>query len=120
MKTRNYIGGAVLLALLSLNGWAADNMKATIRLFQSTTLGSTHLAAGEYKMTWQGTGPQVEVTLSQGNKGLVTVPAQVVQERSGYSTPVIYTNSATNTLTGINLPHQSFTFTNDGGAASGN
>src|SRR5262245_2919394 len=120
MKVRNFISGAVLMALLFVTGWAADSMKATIRLFQPVKLGSAQLAPGEYKMTWQGTGSQVEVTFSQGKKALVTVPAQVVQERSGYRNPAVQTNSKTNALTGVALPTMSFSFDNNSVATSGN
>jgi hypothetical protein len=126
MKTRNVISSAVLIVLLSLTGWAgdsgkaADSGKATIRLYQPATVGSTELAAGEYKITWQGTGPQADVTFSQGKKAVVTVPAQVAQERSGYSGPVIHTNSKTKALLGISLPKVSLTFNGNGASATGN
>lgn len=120
MKVRNVISSAVLIVLLSLSGWAGEGGKATIQLYQPTTVGSTELAPGEYKISWQGTGPQVDVTFSQGKKALVTAPAQVVKERSGYSGPVIHTNNKTKALVGIGLPKLSFTFNDNGATASGN
>lgn len=120
MKVRNFISGAVLMALLSLTAWAADGGKAKITLNEPATVGTTKLAAGEYKMTWQGTGPNVEVTFSQGKKTLVTVPAQVVQERSGYNSPVVRFNNQTDTLLGVALPKLSFSFTSDGATDTGN
>lgn len=120
MKVRNLISGAVLIVLLSLMGWAGESGKATIRLYQPATVGSTQLAAGEYKISWQGTGEQANVTFSQGKKELVTVPAKVVEERSGYSGPIIHSNSKTGALLGIGLPKVSLTFNGNGANASGN
>ena len=109
MKIRSLLLTGVL-GLISLTGFAADNSKATINLSQAVTLGSTQLPAGQYKMTWSGTGSDVKVTLSQGKNAVATVPAQVVEQRSGLNSPAVLTDSKTGALLGVQLPEQSLTF----------
>jgi len=120
MRVRSFTLSAVLVALLSMTVWAADSNKATIRLSEPTIVGSAQLAPGEYKLTWTGTGSDVQATFSQGKKTVATVPAHLVQEASGYSSPVIRTNSETKALLGVGLPKVSLSFTGDGAASSGN
>src|SRR6266850_1231414 len=120
MKVRTITLSAVLVALLSMTVWAADTNKATIRLSEPANVGSTQLPAGEYKLTWTGTGSDVEAKFSQGKKTVATVPAHLVQAASGYSSPVVRTNSETKALLGVDLPKVSLSFTGNGAASSGN
>jgi len=99
--------------LLSVSGWASDRMKANIQIYKTVNVGSTQLAPGEYEITWTGSGTSAEATFSQGKKVIATVPAQLTQERSGYSSPALRTDSVSNTLTGVELPKVSLSFTSD-------
>lgn len=117
MKASKFTLSAVALVLLSASGWASDKMKANIQIYEPVHVGSTQLAAGEYKMSWTETGTSAEVTFSQGKKVIATVPAQVTQVSSGYSGPAIETDSSS--LTRIALPKTSFTFTT-GNTITGN
>ena len=46
MKLRTFALSAVTLALLALNGWAGDKMKADIMIYHAVTVGSTQLSPG--------------------------------------------------------------------------
>ena len=122
MKASKFTLGTIALVLLSVSGWASDRMKANIQIYKIVHVGSTQLAPGEYQLTWTGTGTSAEATFSQGKKVIATVPAQVTEERSGYSGPALYTDSGSNTLTGVGLPKVSLSFTSDNSvpANSGN
>jgi len=122
MKASKLTLGTVALVLLSVSAWASDKMKANIQIFKTVNVGSTQLAPGEYQLTWTGSGTGAEATFSQGKKVIATVPAEVTQERSGYSGPALYTDSVSNTLTGVELPKVSLSFTSDSSvpANSGN
>jgi len=122
MKASKFTLSTVALVLLSMSGWASDKMKANIQIYQTVYVGSTQLAPGEYKMTWTESGSNAEVTFSQGKKVIATVPARVTQVRSGYDGPALHTHGASNTLTAVELPKLSFSFTNDNAipAKSGN
>ena len=121
MKASKFTLGTIALVLLSVSGWASDRMKANIQIYKIVHVGSTQLAPGEYELTWTS-GTSAEATFSQGKKVIATVPAQVTQERSGYSGPALHTDSVSNTLTGVELPKVSLSFTSENSvpANSGN
>jgi hypothetical protein len=119
MKTSKFTLGTVALVLLSVSAWASDKMKANIQIYETVHVGSSQLAPGEYKMTWTETGTNAEVTFSQGKQVIATVPARVIQKRSGYNAPALDTDSVTKTLIAVELPKMSFSFSNDS-AVSGN
>ena len=122
MKASKFTLGTIALVLLSVSGWASDKMKANIQIYNTVNVGSTQLAPGEYQLTWTGTGTNAEAIFLQGKKVIATVPAQVTEERSGYSGPALQTDSVSNTLTGVELPKVSLSFTSDSSvpANSGN
>ena len=122
MKASKLTLGTVALVLLSVSAWASDRMKANIQIYNTVNVGSTQLAPGEYQLTWTESGTSAEATFSQGKKVIATVPAQVTQERSGYSGPALHTDSVSNTLTGVELPKVSLSFTSENSvpASSGN
>jgi hypothetical protein len=121
MKSR-FTLGAVLLVLLSVSGWASDKMKANIQVLETVQLGSTQLTPGAYTMTWTESGSNAEVTFSQGKKVVATVPAHVTQQRSVYDGTALLTDSASKTLTGVELPRVLLSFTGENAipAKSGN
>lgn len=71
------IGFAILFCSLSLSAFAAKNAQ-NVTLWSPVTVGTTNLAAGVYKVSWAGTGSDVQVTISQGKKTFVTLPAKLV------------------------------------------
>ena len=81
---------ALILALFSLPAFAAKNSQ-TVNFGDAVMVGSTQLPAGDYKVSWEATGSNVQVTLEQ--KGVshpvtATATAQVVEQknpRSGFT-----------------------------------
>ena len=65
-----------LAVLLASSAFAAT--KASVVLQNPTTIQGTKLKAGEYKLQWDGTGPNVEVSIMQGKTVLAKVPAKLV------------------------------------------
>jgi hypothetical protein len=65
-----------LALLLACSAFAAT--KANLVLNNPTTVNGTKLKAGEYKLEWDGSGPNVEVSVIQGKKVLAKVPAKLV------------------------------------------
>jgi len=68
------MGLALLLASSAFAG-----TKANLTLQSSTTLNGTKLKAGDYKLEWDGSGPNVEVSIMQGKNVIAKVPAKVVE-----------------------------------------
>jgi hypothetical protein len=65
-----------LAVLLASSAFAAT--KANLTLMSPASINGTKLKAGDYKLEWEGTGPSVEVSITQGKKVLAKVPAKLV------------------------------------------
>jgi hypothetical protein len=65
-----------LAVLLASSAFAAT--KGSLQLNHPVTVNGTQLKAGEYKVQWDGSGPNVEVSIVQGKNVLAKVPAHVV------------------------------------------
>ena len=70
----------ILLTMISAAAFAADSGSGKIRLDSAVKVGSTELPAGDYKVTWSGSGDNTQVTLTQG-KTKATATAQLVEVR---------------------------------------
>ena len=72
---------------LMLAGSAFAVTKSNFQISTPTQVSGTQLAAGEYQARWDGSGPTVQVTITQGKKVIATVPAQLVamDEASRYT-----------------------------------
>jgi hypothetical protein len=67
------MGLALLLASSAFAG-----TKASLTLSSPTVVNGTELKAGDYKLQWEGTGPNVEVSILQGKNVVAKVPAKLV------------------------------------------
>ena len=67
------MGLALLLASSAFAG-----SKANLHLNNPTTINGTKLKAGDYKLEWEGNGPDVEVSVVQGKNVLAKAPAKLV------------------------------------------
>ncbi len=77
---------ALILALLSVPAFAAKNSQI-VTFSDAVTVGSTQLPAGEYKVTWDGIGSNVQVTLAETGKlhpTTVTTTAKVTEQKNGH------------------------------------
>jgi len=68
------LGAVVLLAASAL---AAT--KGSLQLTSATNVAGKQLAAGEYTVKWEGSGPSVEANIMKGKTVIATVPAHVVE-----------------------------------------
>jgi len=90
-----------LAVLLASSAFAAS--KANLNLQNPTTINGTKLKAGEYKLEWDGTGPNVEVSIRQGKNVLAKVPAKIVDLNTAASNDAAVTKvntDGTSTLAG--------------------
>jgi len=70
----------ILSTLLAVTAFAANGGSGKITFDSAVKVGSTELPAGDYKVTWTGSGDNAQVTLKQG-KTSTTTTAQVVEVR---------------------------------------
>ena len=69
------------LALLLVTGAFAANKgnKGSIELDKPTTVSGHQLAPGQYKLTWNGTGSNVELMILSHGKLVAMVPAHLLE-----------------------------------------
>ena len=64
-----------MLALLSsVDALARDKSKHSVEITESVQVGGTQLKPGNYKIEWQGTGPEIQVNFVRDGKTIATVP----------------------------------------------
>lgn len=66
-----------LALTIAISAFAATN-STKLSFSSPSQVAGQQLAAGTYKVTWSGTGENVEVKLAQGSK-IVTVKAKLVE-----------------------------------------
>jgi hypothetical protein len=69
-----------LALVLASSAFAAT--KASLTLQSAITVNGTMLKPGDYKLVWDGSGPEVEVSIMQGKTVLAKLPAKVVDLKS--------------------------------------
>jgi len=113
---KRFFAFALMLALLSVPAFAAKNSQ-NVSVTDPIKVGSTQLPAGDYKVSWTGTGSNVQVTIAEKGKASVTVPAKIVEAKNGHVALLTNTVGGTNVLESIQLNDLSIVLT--GATASG-
>jgi hypothetical protein len=88
--------------LLASSAFAATT--ASLQLSNPVTVNGTTLKPGEYKVQWDGNGPNVEVSILQGKNVVAKVSAHVVELQTPAANDAAVTrksDSGPNSLTGI-------------------
>ena len=70
-----------LMVLFSLSMHAAQS-SVKVLLSTPVQVGATTLPEGDCKVTWTGSGPDVQLTLEAGRQKPVTVTAHLVEKKS--------------------------------------
>jgi hypothetical protein len=65
-----------LALLLAASAFAANKGSLTVQ--EPLTVNGTQLKPGDYKVQWDGNGPSVELSITQGKKVIAKVPAHMV------------------------------------------
>ncbi len=92
MKNAKFGAGLLAFSLLLATGAIAGNStKGTLNVGEAVTVGGKQLPAGKYQVEWAGTGPTVELSISDSRGTIAKVPALVLplkkaEAESGYST----------------------------------
>jgi len=71
---------AFVLSLVSIPAFAAKK-NPSINIPEDVKIGTTTVPAGDYSLTITGTGPEVQVTLTQGKKDVANFAAKEVQTK---------------------------------------
>jgi len=79
MKFANVSKGLLLgLALLLATSVFAAANKGSMQLVDPVTVSGKQLPAGDYSVKWDGSGPNVELSILKGNKVVATTPARLI------------------------------------------
>ena len=83
----------ISILVLAMSAVAAEN-SGKFTLPSAAELNGKSLAAGEYKVRWEGQGPEVQVTVSRGKETITTAPAKLVErsEKARRNAVVMNTN----------------------------
>jgi len=98
-----------LALLLASTAFAAT--KASLTLQNPTVVNGAKLKPGDYKLQWDGSGPNVEVSIMQGRTVLAKVPAKVVDLSSpaqNNAAVVKHNDDGTSTLAGARFEGKKF------------
>ena len=72
-----FLVGSALLAATS--AFAANSASLSIQEPVSVSVSEKHLPVGEYKVKWEGDGPNVELNILHDGKAVATVPARTIE-----------------------------------------
>ena len=90
--------------LLASGASAGEANKTNINLADKVTVEGRTLEPGKYKVEWSGNGPNVQVTVTKGNKPVASFPARLSEQASANHVGAYSTASAadgTKSLTAI-------------------
>ena len=71
------LGSALLFSSAALAG---DSNKGSLQLYEKVNVEGKALNPGHYTVTWEGTGPNVQVTVLQGKQAVATFPAHLTEQ----------------------------------------
>jgi hypothetical protein len=101
-----FLGAALLLASTAFAG-----TKANLQITSPTNVNGTRLQPGDYKVEWDGAGPNVEVSILKGKNVVAKVPAHVVDlsTPAANSAAVVKSNGdGTSSLSGVRFEGKKF------------
>ncbi|HKN37413.1 MAG TPA: hypothetical protein VJX16_29575 [Terriglobales bacterium] len=82
--------------LLTASAFAgSETHKASMQVFDAVQVNGSQLAAGQYQVQWEGAGPNVELSIKQGNKVVATAPARLLTLNDKTSNDAVVTNKNT-------------------------
>lgn len=91
-----------LAALIAIPAHARN--AATLHFAHTIQVGPKLFPRGEYKMTWTGTGPETQVSFSQGRPPLITLPAKMLEARNDQVTSKTDDGAVVDTLQKDGVP----------------
>jgi len=79
MKLNSKLMMLTLALLPATSAFAGESHKASLQTFDAVQVSGKQLPAGEYQLKWEGTGPDVQLSILKNNKVVATSPAKVVE-----------------------------------------
>ena len=111
MKFATVSKSVVLGLALLLASSAFAGTKASLQISNPVNVNGTTLKAGDYKVQWEGAGPNVELNILQGKNVVAKVPARLVELQTPSASNAAVTRSNENgpsTLAGVRFEGKKF------------
>ena len=109
MKQIKYAALLSMIGLLStVSALARDKNQHSVQISDSVQVGGTQLKPGNYKLEWQGTGPEVQVNFVRDGKTVATAPGTLKTNDPHVTQDDMVTNTTspnTKTLKEIDFSH---------------
>lgn len=102
---------AVLSLALMLASSAFAASKANLHVNNTLNVNGTNLKPGDYKLQWEGSGPDVEVSILQGKNVVAKVPAKLVDLTAAPpsdATVTRHNNDGSSSLAGVRFEGKKF------------
>jgi hypothetical protein len=109
---KRFASFASMLVLAAAPVFAAGPKPQTVIIPDNVQVGSTQLLAGTYKLAYTGTGADVQVTLTEGKKTILTFAAKAVEQKNLNPGVDVITNAGVTSLEAINLDKVSLQLVN--------
>jgi hypothetical protein len=107
MKLMQQLKYAALLSTLALlspvGALARDKNQHSVQIPESMQVGSAQLEPGNYRVEWQGTGPEVQVNFVRNGKTVATVPGTLNANDKRVVQDAIVTDTTSSTLKEIDF-----------------
>ena len=106
---KSFSGIALMLVLVAVPAFAAKNSQS-VQLSETVSVAGTQLPAGQYKVSWTGTGSTVQVTLKQEDAGkgaTASFAARLVRQDHDRTELTINSQGGVKSLESIDLNHVS-------------
>lgn len=87
-----------LIALFALLVTPLFARTYSVTIPQVLTVGSIQVPAGNYKLSWEGAGPAVKVTLVHSGASPIVLNAKLVTEKSPFLDPSVVTTQKNGAL----------------------
>jgi hypothetical protein len=103
--SKSLVPGIALLLATSAFAVNKSN-KGSFELFGPVTVGGHQLPPGQYKLTWEGTAPDVEAMILSQGKLVATVPAHLTdlnEAQSNNATEVQKNDDGSQSLTQVDF-----------------
>ena len=105
MKSIKYAALLSMVAVLcSVSALARDNKNQhSVEIPDAVQVGGKQLQPGNYKVEWQGTGPEIQVNFMRDGKTVATVPGTLKTNDDKVTQDEIVTDTNTKTLEEIDF-----------------
>jgi uncharacterized protein YcnI len=116
MKSKPFLVAAIMLT--PILAFARTKDSANVDLNQPVEVAGAQLPSGQYKVTWEGTGPNITVNFTKDKKTIASAPAKLVG--NSMDEQAVETTTAadhTTVLQAIDLKNITLQFKNDAPAA---